>query len=40
MQLPETLTSSEREEKLKWRGPVQLRVINIVKKWIEVRRIT
>lgn len=34
-ELPTSLSDTEREERLKWKGPVQLRVINILKKWIE-----
>jgi hypothetical protein len=33
--LPESITLAEREAALKWKGPVQMRVVNILKKWIE-----
>jgi hypothetical protein len=34
-ELPDSLAADERETALKWKGPVQLRVINIFKKWLE-----
>jgi hypothetical protein len=34
-ELPETLDAEARETALKWKGPVQIRVINVLKKWLE-----
>jgi son of sevenless-like protein len=34
-ELPDSLAAEARETALKWKGPVQIRVINVFKKWLE-----